>query len=609
MNDFLIQLQTEYEHIAKSRIGRLEPGLSADDVVSACKNIVDDVRTHRISIDNIIKTHLDPMLKSIANISDEDEASLFETAQQISSYETRLDPGLAYKIYQSLLKRARENKDTDSIIKYLYWCGITLFYLNKGQDKKILSYFEEGASYYNRYRKIQNEETRKYIHRCLGNHHMMLFSVDQPEKAMELEGKIFNFWNSLIFSDIDPDFPWLTYFLTCLTHNHAYIAKTAHSDPDSETKENLQNILDIAITINKLYNKNRELFSVHGGTRYEYMLWEAQFLSGLISFDQLRENIYNKQKTFEADDYSSDAIYTKINLFSFLMHYAITMDALSEIKTEVVKEALNYVVSYISAIPKTENTREVTRQLRSFAGNLGEVIKPMEQLDFILKLTTFRYIPTYAHSIMVGKIATYLTKFLIEKDPGYFIGCMGLTSISDVKANVNKLYEFTELCGLCHDAGKFIYDNNPFLLARVLTDDELEIVKLHPEEGFSIFSENDNIQVSDYTDIILGHHKHYDDSSGYPESFKIAKSKNRAIIDIIKVSDSIDAATDDVGKAYSDAKSPEEIFAEIREGAGCEYSPVLAKLLDEAPVISMIKNILDTERKDAYFTAYSHAWS
>jgi len=609
MSSFLEKLQTEYENIAKTQIGRLEPGLSADEVVSACKKIVDDVRSHRVIVDELIKSHLYPMLENISDISDEDETILFETVQKISAYETRFDPGLAYEIYQSLLKRAREKKDPDKIVKYLYWCGITVFYFVREHSEKILSFFKEGASHSIRYRRIKDEEARRYVHRCLGNYHMMLFTVNKPEKAAEVEDDIFSFWNALLFSGIDPDFPWLTYFLTCLTHKYAYLATKVHSDPDSETKENLQKLLDSAIVANKLYHKNKELFSVHGGTRYDFMLWEAQFLCGLISFDQLRDNVYSKQETFADDDFSSDAIYVKINLFSFLMFYAANMRELRNIKDEFLAEALNKVIHYVTMIPKSANTREITRQLRSFAVDLSEVLEPLEQLNFVLKLTTYRNIPTYAHSIMTGKIAVCLTKFLVSKNPEYFIGCMDLATADDVKVNVYKLYEFAETCGLCHDIGKFSYADNPYMVARVLTEDELEIVRQHPEEGFSMFKQKKCALYSGYSDVILGHHKFYDNSGGYPESFNITESKHRKMVDIIKVADSIDAATDNVGKAYGTPKSLEDVCAEIRRGSGREYSPVLAELLDDAPVIPALKHVLDIERNEAYYTAYTHAWS
>jgi len=210
---------------------------------------------------------------------------------------------------------------------------------------------------------------------------------------------------------------------------------------------------------------------------------------------------------------------------------------------------------------------------------------------------------------MVGNIAKYLTNKLIADRPEYFKGFMDIKKAKDVKKHTEKLTEYAEAYGLCHDIGKFIYADNPYMFARVLTEDELDVVRQHPEEGFSIFSHKDNSSYDGYADIILGHHKYYDNSGGYPDTFDISKSKYKAMIDIIKIADTIDAATDNIGKVYAKAKEFKEVCLEIQEGAGCEYSPVLAGLLNDDKVISDLNFILDTKRKEAYFTAYEHAWS
>jgi len=128
MRSFFMELQSEYEQITLNQIGRLEPGLTGCEVVSACKKITETIRFLRSDIDRILKENLYPMLDNIKGISDEDEDDLFSIAQQMSSYENRLDSGLALMGYQKLLERAREKKDDNKILKYLYWCGITLFF-------------------------------------------------------------------------------------------------------------------------------------------------------------------------------------------------------------------------------------------------------------------------------------------------------------------------------------------------------------------------------------------------------------------------------------------------------------------------------------------------
>ena len=609
MRGFFLELQSEYEQITHNQIGRLEPGLSACEVVSECKKITEKIRVLRSNIETILKESLYPLLDNITNISDEDEADLFDTVQKISSYENRLDPGLALMIYQKLLERARGKKDDDKILKYLYWCGITLYFSHIGQEEKILAYFAEGASYAKKYDSFESPETRKYIHRCLGNQSMMLYSSDQ-QKAFELDDLTFSFWNGIIFSGKDLDFPWLNYFLACLNFRYAAISKKVHNDPDSETKEMLKKILDTAMSINKLYVKNRESFNVFGGTRYEFILWEAQFLSGLISFDQLRENINRVKAATSPDDYSENALYIRIQLDSYLVFYATKMLKHKDKKEEVMASCMKNIVDYFSLIPMTVSPGDVNAKLMTFVTNLSGIFQPAEQINFILKMTTFRHIQTYAHSIIVGNIASCLTEFLIRRNPGCFVGCMDIDKAEDAQNRAGELCRFAETGGLCHDIGKIKYAGNPFMHARVLTQEEFEIVKRHPREGYEMMIREDGTSLHEgYADIILGHHKYFDNSGGYPDDFDIAKSKYRMMIDIIAAADSIESATDDISKTYTDAKNLNAVCAEIIEGSGRRYSPVVASLLKDDAIKESLARILEEERRNAYYNAYLHAWS
>ena len=616
MRDFLVELQTEYEQIAHTQIGRLEPGLSADEVVSASVKIAEDLKVYRQRTDKLLQENLYPILENISQISDEDEAELFAVAQMLSSYAERIDPGLGLMIYQKLLERARRNKNEEKIVQYLYWCGITMFYFQRTRtagiddDDKILSYFEEGAEFADRYDSFSNPETRKYIHRCLGNRSMMYYNVGLPQKAVDSEETTFGFWNKLLFEGKDLDFPWVNYFITCLNHRHSYLVRGAHNEPDSESKATLREVLDIAITINRLYNKNSGIFTVFGGTRYDFLLWEARFLNDLISFDLLYENIYKRKEECAPDDFSSDALYIKFQLNSYLMFYAAKMQKMRDRKDEIISKVSKDALEHFSMIPMSVSSSKVSEQLQFFARNLSDVFAPVEQLDFVLKMTTFRHIPTYAHSIVVGKIAAYLASYLVKTNPDCFIGCIGLKDADEVRRRVDELCQAAETSGLCHDIGKISFVSNPFTYARVLTEEESEIVKMHPHDGAQMFKREDNSVIhSGYIDVIMGHHKYYDNSEGYPEDFDTGKSDFKIIIDIISVANSIEAATNAASRTYADAKTPEEIFAEVIEMAGNRYSPIVAATLDDEVVRQAITHLLDTGRKDAYYKAYLHAWS
>jgi len=615
MHDFLVELQTEYEQIARCQIGRPEPGLSADELMDTCAKIVEQRKDFHRKTDIILKERLYPVLDNITDITDEDEAELYETAQRLSSYAVRLDPGLALKIYQRLLEWARHKKNDAKIIQYLYWCGITTFFFFRGQnqnseqDENILEYFLEGASYADRYYSFEDPDTRKYIHRCLGNTSMMYYYVADAKVAMEMEESSFSFWNGILFGGNDLDFPWLSYFLACLNHRHGHMMQGSHTEPDMVTKAELRDILDLSITINKLYKKNINLFSVFGGTRYDFILWEAQFLAGLISFDHLYENIFEKKAEFAPDDFSSDGMYAKIQLNSYLMFYAAKMQKLKDRKNEIIAKVSRDAVENFSRIPMTVSPSNVSEQLQFFAQNLSDVFDPVEQMDFVLKMTTFRHIPTYAHSIMVGKLSVALTRYLIEKNPESFIGCMDIKTADEAIQRADEICGLVDSACLCHDIGKISYISNPFMHTRTLTDEEYAIIKRHPDAGAGMLMRKDeNAEDNVFIDVIKGHHKYYDDSSGYPEDFITANSKFKAIIDIIAVANSIDSATDGIGKTHSEPKSADEIISEIHAGAGVRYSPIVANTLNDEAMVAVIKHILDTERKEAYNTAYLHSW-
>jgi response regulator RpfG family c-di-GMP phosphodiesterase len=611
MRDFFADLQNIYEQIQRHQNGRLVPSLTADDVILRYRENNGVFHSYRENIERIVNEHLKPMLDNIAGISDDEEAGLFAMVQKISSYETRLDPSMALLIYQGLLDRAQERGDTDNIIKYLYWCGVTLFFFQRERGEEILDYYERGAAYKDRYFELENEETRKYIHRCLNNHIMTLYApIRDIEKAMQTEIEYCNFWNRIIFSGKDADFPWLSYFISLFSYRYGHLTRIVHTDPDSETRENLNKILEVAITINKLYHKNSKIYSVFGGTRYDNILWEAQFLNGLISFNQYYENIKKRQDTVAADDYSMEAIYIMLQLPNYVMFYASKMKKLKSVKHKILADSSKRLIEYALSIPMSVNPKDVSTQLRTFASNLSDIMDPMEQLNLTLRLTTFRHIPTYAHSIMVGKLAVCITSELIAKNPASFIGCMDFVTESHVKAQASMLCGFAEMSGLCHDIGKVSYASNPFMMARVITEAEKKIVTSHPKEGYDILKRKDEVQVYNvYMDVILGHHKHYDNVGGYPHDFDLHNCRNRMLIEVIKAADSLDAATDNVGKAYAPAKCLDDVIAEIRTLAGKKYAPEIAALFDDADFTAKIRDILETERKKAYYAAYKHAWS
>ncbi|MBQ3890173.1 MAG: hypothetical protein II740_02345, partial [Lachnospiraceae bacterium] len=102
--------------------------------------------------------------------------------------------------------------------------------------------------------------------------------------------------------------------------------------------------------------------------------------------------------------------------------------------------------------------------------------------------------------------------------------------------------------------------------------------------------------------VILGHHKWYDGSSGYPEKYDTSTSKVKSIIDIISICDSLDAGTDFYGRNYAKKKTFQDVLEELKEGAGTHYNPDFVALIsDDSELYNEINDLLSVNRENYYF--------
>ena len=133
-------------------------------------------------------------------------------------------------------------------------------------------------------------------------------------------------------------------------------------------------------------------------------------------------------------------------------------------------------------------------------------------------------------------------------------------------------------------------------------DEEFNLIKTHPRTGYELLSRF--ASTGRYAEVALGHHRWYDDSRGYPEDFKTAKSKSKPVIDIVLCADCLDAATDTIGRSYSRGKELSDFIKELEEGSGTHYAPYVVELFKDGSVQADLNHLLDTGRKRNYRNTY-----
>ena len=125
--------------------------------------------------------------------------------------------------------------------------------------------------------------------------------------------------------------------------------------------------------------------------------------------------------------------------------------------------------------------------------------------------------------------------------------------------------------GLLHDVGKIRIPEEIIKKPGKLTEEEFNIIKLHPVTGFNILKEIDNNHIAIAAKY---HHERYD-GKGYPTG--LAGENIPEIARILCVADSYDAMTSN--RSYRNAMSQNFVRKEIIKCRGTQFDPNIADIM------------------------------
>ena len=232
-------------------------------------------------------------------------------------------------------------------------------------------------------------------------------------------------------------------------------------------------------------------------------------------------------------------------------------------------------------------------------------LKEEERIRYLNELNVATQVTTYAHSVNVAMIARELMEGILEYQPELLKGALGKIRHGKVLLNSKKCLDFIYEAAFYHDIGKngiISTVNNDY---RPLTDEEYAIIKTHPALGAELLKIAPSLYAK-YHDTTLGHHKWYNGKGGYPEDFDNTKSPKRILIDIITLSDCMQAATERIGRNYKEGKTFDMVMEEFRKGAGTKYNPDLVKFIDTHDDVARDLAVLINDAwVDIYFNIYS----
>jgi putative nucleotidyltransferase with HDIG domain len=131
---------------------------------------------------------------------------------------------------------------------------------------------------------------------------------------------------------------------------------------------------------------------------------------------------------------------------------------------------------------------------------------------------------------------------------------------------------------LLHDVGKIGMLDSLLNKPSGLTNDEYEVMKLHPNKSADILIPIPRL--GEIIDIVRYHHEHYD-GTGYPRGLKAADIP--LMSRVLCIADSFDSMTAD--RPYRSSLGREYAIKELRACAGTHFDPALTevfiKLIEE----------------------------
>lgn len=173
-------------------------------------------------------------------------------------------------------------------------------------------------------------------------------------------------------------------------------------------------------------------------------------------------------------------------------------------------------------------------------------------MDYSLLKQLYDYHPTtYYHSIRVGQLCFYVSKFFDTDNEKAFL---------------------TMRAGLLHDIGKLSTPLAVLTKRDKLTVSERSIIMDHPQQGVQILK---NLRYS--TEIIegvAGHHER-EDGSGYP----IGGNMHTDIARIVAVCDVFDAMV--TGREYKREIPKDQAMSMMKDGQLGAFSPAFVYALDQ----------------------------
>ena len=569
----------------------------------------------------VLEEHYRPLLRKGA-LDEHRIDTLRAFSDELIDATTRdnIDLPMLFEQAQRLLEDAREKNDEAFLIRALDrmviaayammyvtlrfkpYSDISEHYRKAGLDagETLMGYLEP-----DRFRALPDDECRELVlinsryMECLleisdsfGDHAANEADMDILRRALALADDPF-------YREQAPDYDWVYHTFRTLEY---FSALTEFNNRKGFDREQLLEIREQNRRLLAFWLEHQDALSPYVESRdLELSRLRIAYLCGDLDIESYKTALMALTRQRKKDDFSmeSNMIAMLVSLEYVLM---LDPDCLSKSDERNLNRFYRELIGHMHHIPKAKSLSYVLTYLFMILETYIETPGGMNFETFCLDLMAALHPPTYIHTLSVASLAKCLTKHLVRKDPSLLTGTLGFDTPEAVTEHAAEIEDFVYHAALCHDVGKLAIIETILTYGRKLMPSEIDEIRKHPEIGAGLLNRFDDTKA--YADAALGHHRWYDNSGGYPETFDMVHSPLRNAIALITGADCLDASTDAVGRSYKEGKVLDHYLSEVHAESGTRYAPFLAELIADENVRSDIEILLTKGRDDAYHRAY-----
>ncbi|MBR6849394.1 MAG: HD domain-containing protein, partial [Lachnospiraceae bacterium] len=401
------------------------------------------------------------------------------------------------------------------------------------------------------------------------------------------------------FREHAPGYDWNYHRFRCLEHLGQL---TENGNHWKLTPQQCSTVMKSTDLLDKLWHQNeKENDNILPRVQLDLITARNNYYGGRTQIGDYRSELLSLYTRYSNSRYDMYSVLANIFIPT---EYMATLEGgeVDEEKQEVLRGFYRQITNYILHSDNRDAFCYMLEYLSSFLDRFIEI--PGEETFEKMGLSCMAALhpPTYVHSMQVAILSRCLCEHLLRIAPEEFIGVCGCKTAEDVQAKKERILSRVFHGGLCHDFGKICMIDTIFVYGRRLLDTEYMIIRTHPDMGAAQLSRY--LSTRDYVDIARGHHRWFNGTKGYPSSFDINESPDRILIHIVTVADSLDAATDQIGRSYKIGKSVNRLISELKKGSGKRYSPTIVSLFEHPEVMHDIEFLLKKGREDNYRNTY-----